>query len=70
VTFDRRVARKGTTARPISDCRGSEWTISGTTVEGERIEIRGCDLWTFGDDGKLARKGFVLEDPRIVTVRA
>ena len=34
----------------------SEWTISGTTVEGERIEVRGCDLWTFGDDGKLARK--------------
>jgi steroid delta-isomerase-like uncharacterized protein len=34
----------------------SEWTISGTTVEGERIEVRGCDLWTFGDDGRLARK--------------
>jgi len=34
----------------------SEWTISGTTVEGERIEVRGCDLWTFGDDGRLTRK--------------
>ena len=34
----------------------SEWTISGTTVEGERIEVRGCDLWTFGDDGALTRK--------------
>jgi steroid delta-isomerase-like uncharacterized protein len=34
----------------------SEWTISGTTVEGERIEVRGCDLWTFEHDGKLARK--------------
>lgn len=34
----------------------SEWTISGTTVEGERIEVRGCDLWTFADDGRLARK--------------
>jgi steroid delta-isomerase-like uncharacterized protein len=34
----------------------SEWTISGTTVEGERIEVRGCDLWTFEDDGRLARK--------------
>jgi steroid delta-isomerase-like uncharacterized protein len=34
----------------------SEWTISGTTVEGERIEVRGCDLWTFGDDDRLARK--------------
>ncbi len=34
----------------------SEWTISGTTVDGERIEVRGCDLWTFGDDGGLVRK--------------
>ena len=34
----------------------SEWTISGTTVEGERIEVRGCDLWTFGLDGKIVRK--------------
>ena len=34
----------------------SEWTISGTTVEGERIEVRGCDLWTFGDDDTVTRK--------------
>jgi hypothetical protein len=34
----------------------SEWTITGTTVEDERIEVRGCDLWTFGDDGSLIRK--------------
>ena len=34
----------------------SEWTISGTTVDGERIEVRGCDLWTFGDDGQVTRK--------------
>ena len=34
----------------------SEWTISGTTTEGERIEVRGCDLWTFGDDDRLTRK--------------
>ena len=34
----------------------SEWTISGTTVGGERIEVRGCVLWTFGPDGKIVRK--------------
>jgi ketosteroid isomerase-like protein len=34
----------------------SEWTITGTTVTGERIDVRGCDLWTFGEDGKLVRK--------------
>jgi steroid delta-isomerase-like uncharacterized protein len=41
----------------VSDNRGvSEWTISGTTVDGERIEVRGCDLWTFGDDGGVTLK--------------
>jgi ketosteroid isomerase-like protein len=34
----------------------SEWTISGTTTEGVRVDVRGCDLWTFGDDGKIVRK--------------
>jgi len=34
----------------------SEWTICGTTVDGTRIEVRGCDLWTFGVDGKITRK--------------
>ena len=41
----------------VSGDRGvSEWTISGTTVGGRRIEVRGCDLWTFGDDGTITRK--------------
>jgi ketosteroid isomerase-like protein len=34
----------------------SEWTISGTTVDGETIDVRGCDLWTFGADGQIVRK--------------
>jgi ketosteroid isomerase-like protein len=34
----------------------SEWTISGTTREGEPIEVRGCDLWGFAEDGKIVRK--------------
>lgn len=33
----------------------SEWTLSGTTTDGERLEIRGCDLWTFRD-GWIAKK--------------
>lgn len=33
----------------------SEWTLRGTTLQGERIEVRGCDLWTFRD-GKVATK--------------
>lgn len=34
----------------------SEWTLRGTTLAGEPIEVRGCDLWTFAPDGRIARK--------------
>ena len=37
------------------DRGASEWTLSGTTTDGERLEIRGCDLWTFRD-GKVVKK--------------
>jgi ketosteroid isomerase-like protein len=33
----------------------SEWTIRGTRVTGERIEVRGCDLFEFAD-GRITRK--------------
>lgn len=33
----------------------SEWTLTGTTQAGFRIEVRGCDLWEFRDD-KVVRK--------------
>lgn len=33
----------------------SEWTLTGTTTDGERLEVRGCDLWTFRD-GLISRK--------------
>jgi taurine dehydrogenase small subunit len=34
----------------------SEWTISGTTTDGEHLEVRGCDVWTFAADGRIAIK--------------
>ncbi len=34
----------------------SEWTLTGTTVDGERLEVRGCDLWTFDANDKIGRK--------------
>ncbi len=38
------------------DDRGvSEWTLTGTTTSGTRVEVRGCDLWEFRD-GKVVRK--------------
>lgn len=40
----------------VSGDRGfSEWTLTGTSTDGERIEVRGCDLWTFSG-GKVQRK--------------
>ena len=39
----------------VGDRGASEWTLSGTTTEGETLEVRGCDLWTFRD-GLVTRK--------------
>ena len=40
----------------VSGDRGcSEWLLTGTTPQGERIEVRGCDLFEFKGD-KIARK--------------
>ena len=33
----------------------SKWTLTGTTREGKKVEVRGCDFWTFRD-GKVTRK--------------
>lgn len=33
----------------------SEWTLTGTSVTGQRIEVRGVDLLEF-DHGKITRK--------------
>jgi ketosteroid isomerase-like protein len=37
------------------DRGASEWTLRGTTVDGQRLEIRGCDLWTFRE-GQIVKK--------------
>jgi ketosteroid isomerase-like protein len=40
----------------VSGDRGaSEWTLTGSTTDGVRLEVRGCDLWTFRD-GLIVRK--------------
>jgi steroid delta-isomerase-like uncharacterized protein len=33
----------------------SEWTFTGTRPDGTRVEVHGCDLFTFSD-GKIAIK--------------
>ena len=43
----------------VSGERGaSEWTLTGTTVEGEHLEVRGCDLWTFRGDDIVLKDSF------------
>jgi steroid delta-isomerase-like uncharacterized protein len=40
----------------VSGNRGvSEWLVTGTTTDGKKLRVRGCDLWEFAD-GKVARK--------------
>jgi ketosteroid isomerase-like protein len=36
----------------------SDWTLSGTTTEGKRIEVRGCDLWTLRDDAIVKQDSY------------
>jgi ketosteroid isomerase-like protein len=33
----------------------SEWLLTGTTPEGRRVRVRGCDHWEFRD-GQVVRK--------------
>jgi ketosteroid isomerase-like protein len=49
----------GDGAHFVSGDRGvSEWTLTGTTADGERLEVWGCDLWTFRDDEILRKNSF------------
>jgi ketosteroid isomerase-like protein len=40
------------------DRGASEWTLSGTTLAGQPIEVRGCDLWTFRDDRVVKKDSY------------
>ena len=49
-------AHWGSARHFVSDNRGvSEWTFTGTRGDGTRVEVHGCDLFTFRD-GKIALK--------------
>lgn len=39
----------------LGDRGVSEWTFTGTGADGSRVEVHGCDLFTFRD-GKIALK--------------
>jgi ketosteroid isomerase-like protein len=40
------------------DRGASEWTLRGTITDGQRLEVRGCDLWTFRGDKILKKDSF------------
>ena len=39
----------------VGDRGVSEWTFSGTQADGRRVEVSGCDIFTFRE-GKIAIK--------------
>ena len=34
----------------------SKWLLTGTTVAGEQLRVRGCDLFDLAPDGRIRRK--------------
>ena len=36
----------------------SEWLLAGTSTDGVRIEVRGCDIWTFRGDQIAVKNSF------------
>jgi taurine dehydrogenase small subunit len=49
----------GEDAHFVAGDRGaSEWTLTGTSVEGQRLRVRGCDLWTFRGDEIVRKDSF------------
>jgi len=36
----------------------SEWLLSGTTTDGKRIEVRGCDIWKFRGEKIVLKNSF------------
>lgn len=55
----------------VQEDRGvSEWTFSGTRADGSRVEVHGCDLFTFRD-GKIALKNSYRKNrPALVAPKA
>lgn len=42
----------------------SEWTFTGTQDDGTRVEVHGCDVFTFRD-GKIAVKNSYRKNRRV-----
>lgn len=40
------------------DRGASEWRLTRTTTEGERLDLHGCDLWTFRGNRVVKKDSF------------
>ena len=56
-------ARWATRATSWQAVRVSEWTFTGTKTDGSRVEVNGCDLFTFRE-GKIAVKNSYRKNRR------
>jgi steroid delta-isomerase-like uncharacterized protein len=43
----------------------SEWTFTGTRADGTRVEVRGCDLFTFRDGHIAIKNSFRKNRPSV-----
>ena len=43
----------------------SEWTFTGTQIGGDRVEVTGCDLFTFRDGQIAIKNSYRKHRPRI-----
>jgi ketosteroid isomerase-like protein len=43
----------------------SEWTFTGTRADGSRVEVHGCDLFTFRDDLISVKNSYRKNRPSI-----
>ena len=37
----------------------SEWTLTGTRPNGTKVEVDGCDVFTFGDEKITSKRSYV-----------
>jgi len=52
----------------VCEDRGvSEWTFKGTRADGTRVEVHGCDLFTFRDGRILVKNSFRKNRPALGT---
>ena len=42
----------------VGDRGVSEWTFTGTTADGRKIEVNGCDLFTFRDNKIVLKSSY------------